>query len=80
MAKIGAWWLRKQEAREGEEVQWSSLANRFQGSVSVGGKLFLTQSRLLFNPHLIDGAFRGKPWQVALPDVQEGHQGTQAQR
>jgi hypothetical protein len=70
MAGIGGGWLKKQEARDGEEVAWSSAANRFQGSRGIGGKLFLTDRRLLFNPHRIDGMTGGKTWQAELAEVQ----------
>lgn len=34
------------------------------------GKLFLTDSRLLFSPHRIDGWTGGATWQVELDQVQ----------
>src|SRR5436853_3642919 len=71
MAKIGGGWLTSQEARTGEEVVYSRLANRMQGSRAVGGKLFLTDQRILFCPHRIDGLLAGKQWSVETGDVAE---------
>jgi hypothetical protein len=69
MPKIGAWWLKSQEAEPGEEVRWTKLANRTQGSRSVGGKLFLTDRRIVFTPHLIDAALAGKGWAAPLDSI-----------
>ncbi len=71
MTKIGSWWLTKQDAEPEEEVQWSKPANRFQGSRAVGGKLFLTNRRLLFNPQLVDGMIGGQRWSTPLELVSE---------
>lgn len=71
MAKIGGGWLTSQEAHAGEDVSWSRLANRMQGSRAVGGKLFLTDQRILFCPHRVDGLLFGKPWSVELAAVSE---------
>lgn len=49
----------------------SKGANRFQGSRGIGGKLFLTNRRLLFNPQLVDGAIGGKRWFTPLDQVSE---------
>jgi hypothetical protein len=35
----------------------------------VGGKLFLTDRRLVFCPQWVDGATGGKTWDVSLTDV-----------
>ena len=69
MEKIGRWWIVNQNANQGEIVRWSGLANRIQGNRAVGGKLFLTNYRFLFNPHLIDYIFFGKKWNVNLQEV-----------
>lgn len=44
-------------------------ANRNQGARSVGGHLLLTNQRLLFYPHGLDGATGGKSWQCELRDI-----------
>lgn len=70
MAKIGSWWLRGLEAEPQEQVAWSQGANRIQKSGrAVGGKLFLTDRRLVFCPHWVDGATGGKTWETQLAKV-----------
>jgi len=70
MAKIGSWWLKSVEAEPQEQVVWSQGANRIQSSGrAVGGKLFLTNRRLVFCPHWVDGATGGKTWQVSLATI-----------
>jgi hypothetical protein len=70
MTKIGSWWLKGVEAEPDEAVVWSQGANRIQPSGrAVGGKLFLTDRRLVFCPHWVDGATGGKTWDVRLTDV-----------
>jgi hypothetical protein len=70
MAKIGSWWLKSVAAEPAEEVVWSQAANRLKDSGrAVGGKLFLTDRRLIFCPHWVDAATGGKAWQVPLERV-----------
>ena len=71
MGKIGGGWITSQEARPDEEVTWSRSANRMQGSRGVGGKLFLTNQRILFSPHRIDALTGGKQWSVESANVSE---------
>jgi hypothetical protein len=70
VAKIGSWWLRGVEAEPDERASWSQLANRVQSSHrAVGGKLFLTDRRLVFCPHWVDAATGGKTWSLPLADI-----------
>src|SRR5438067_4703298 len=70
MAKIGSWWLKSVEAEPQEQVVWSQGANRIQSSGrAVGGKLFLTDRRLVFCPHWVDGATGGKTWEVSRASI-----------
>ena len=70
MAKIGSWWLKGVEAEPGEEVRWSQGASRIQRSGrAVGGKLFLTDGRVVFCPHWVDGATGGKTWDAPLATI-----------
>jgi len=70
MAKIGSWWLKSVAAEPAEEVVWSQAANRLKDSGrAVGGKLFLTDRRLIFCPHWVDAATGGRAWQVPLERV-----------
>ena len=71
MGKIGASWLASQEALSGETEVWSCLANRTQNSWrAVGGKLFLTNQRMMFCPHHFDHFFGGQKWVVSLEDIE----------
>ena len=70
MAKVGSWWLKSVAAEPAEEVVWSQAADRLKDSgPAVGGKLFLTDRRLIFCPHWVDAATGGKAWQVPLERV-----------
>jgi hypothetical protein len=70
MAKIGSWWLKGVEAEPQEQVAWSQGANRIQKSGrAVGGKLFLTDRRLVFCPHWVDGVMGGKTWKTPLAAI-----------
>jgi hypothetical protein len=70
MARIGNWWLKGVEAEPEEQVVWSKLANRTQSANrAVGGKLFLTDRRLVFCPHWIDAMFAGRTWDVPLSAI-----------
>jgi len=70
VARVGAWWLRGQRAEDGETVEWSKLANRSQSrNRAVGGKLYLTDRRLLFCPHWVDAVFGGRTWNNPLSQV-----------
>lgn len=70
MAKIGSWWLASHDAAAGESVTEQWLANRATSSIRAqGGKLFLTNRRVLFSPHLLDYALAGRRWGAELSDV-----------
>ncbi len=71
-AKIGSWWLASLEAMPGEKVLFSVLANRRQSSQrAVGGKLFITNLRVIFIPHLFDSATGGEQMTFPLQDLHE---------
>ena len=53
-----------------EDIVWRRLANHFQPSGrAVGGRLLATNTRLLFQPHHLDQAFRGQAWERRLVDI-----------
>lgn len=71
MQKIGGLLFAEQSIMEGETVLWSRFANRTQSEYrAVGGKLFLTNQRLLFSPHFIDHLTGGEKWSVDLVSIQ----------
>ncbi len=70
MKKIGSWWLARFAAQAGEEVLFSIFANRTQSSSrAVGGKLFITNRRCLFAPHLFDYVLGGEKCELNLADI-----------
>ncbi len=70
MGKIGSWWLKGVESEPEEHVVWSQLANRVQSSHrAVGGKLFLTDRRLVFCPHWVDAVTGGKTWSLPVANI-----------
>jgi hypothetical protein len=54
---------------QGETLTWSRRANRFQGSRAVGGRLAITDRRLMFAPHRFDAALVGKRWEARLDEI-----------
>jgi len=71
MDKIGHWCISSQKLMTGEIVHWSCFANHTQSRRrAVGGKLYITNYRMLFNPHLIDFILFGKKWNLLLKEVE----------
>jgi hypothetical protein len=63
-------WFQKPVLHPGETVRWKKAANREQnGWRAVGGRLFLTDSRLLFRPHRFDARLKGEDWAANLADI-----------
>jgi hypothetical protein len=68
--KIGTMRVIPPDLRPDEEVLWSAKASRFQSKFrSVGGKLYLTDRRLLFGRHEIDANFGGQEWDAPLEEL-----------
>lgn len=56
----------------GEEIRWEARANRFQQKIrSVGGRLYLTDRRLIFAPNKFETRIGGKPWTSRLLDLEQ---------
>jgi hypothetical protein len=54
-----------------EQILWSARANRKQNALrAVGGRLYVTDRRVLFGPNNADKALAGKEWDAPLTDVQ----------
>lgn len=53
-----------------ERIIWTKVANRVAGKRVLGGRLFVTSSRLIFVPHRLDAAFPGSPWSIERGDVE----------
>ncbi len=58
-----SWWLAKPDLQDGEHVAWSVPANRTQGGRAVGGKLLLTEQRLIFTPNRVEVLTHGRRWE-----------------
>jgi hypothetical protein len=57
---------------DGEGVWSRRWANRTQSRVrAAGGRLYLTNLRLLFCPHGVDAALAGEFWQTPLTEIAE---------
>ena len=54
----------------GETIRWMSLANHTAGRWrSAGGKLIVTDQRILFQPNRIDALLGGAMWECPLAAV-----------
>ena len=63
-------WVRDPALNQAETILWKRAANRTQSGLrAVGGYLFLTNSRLLFQPHRFDAATGGKTWSTPLASI-----------
>lgn len=63
-------WIDEVEFAPGEQLVWKRLANRQQGAYrAVGGRLFLTDRRLIFMPHKVDRATGGNSWSQDLANI-----------
>ena len=66
------WWVAKPYSRGDEVWVWNCGANRQQGGIrQVGGRLFLSDQRLVFQPTRLDSVTRGKRWAVSRGQVAE---------
>ncbi|MFE7718398.1 hypothetical protein ACFU44_05085 [Nocardia rhizosphaerihabitans] len=63
------WWIGSPTLGASEKVVWQQLANRTQGGRAVGGRLYLTEARLVFVPNRLDALTGGKRWEVPLSRV-----------
>ena len=71
MTKIGGFFHTSTKLREGEFLAHSFLANRTQHSQrAVGGKLFFTNQRYIFLPHLFDHLFGGEKCEIERSEIQ----------
>jgi hypothetical protein len=65
-------WVSRPVLSEGEVVRWHRNANRKQGATrAVGGRLFVTDRRIVFQPSRFDQTFGGQVWQDNLEHVRE---------
>ncbi|MEV0549605.1 hypothetical protein [Nocardia salmonicida] len=62
-------WIGSPALNAAENVVWQKLANRTQGGRAVGGRLHLTETRLLFVPNHLDAITGGKRWEARLTQL-----------
>jgi hypothetical protein len=63
--------VRSPETHDTEKVHWKKFTNRTQGNRAVGGRLYLTDRRLMLEPNRIDAAPKGRAWSAALFSIVE---------
>lgn len=59
----------KPQLDPGEAVVWEAKVNRTQGRWARGGKLVLTDRRLIFEPHKFERRIGAQRWSCSLADV-----------
>lgn len=63
-------WVEEPVTADGEEVLWRRGANRQQGPRRVvGGRIFLTNQRVIFMANRVDHATGGDDWSRPLTDI-----------
>lgn len=63
-------WVKEPDLTAGERVLWRRNANREQSPLrQVGGRLFLTNKRLVFAPNRFDERTGGERWDARLEDI-----------
>jgi hypothetical protein len=59
------------EVEPDEQVVWEARANRFQARVrSIGGRIYLTDRRLIFAPNRFERKVGGRAWGARLIDLE----------
>lgn len=59
------------ELRPGERIVWEAKANRYQSKLrAVGGRLYLTDRRLVFARHEFDASIGGEEWSAPLTEIE----------
>ena len=62
--------VREPKFEEGEEIRWEARANRFQQRMrSVGGRIYLTDRRLVFAPTKFEERIAGRAWSAQLGNL-----------
>lgn len=63
-------WVKSPKLAVSETITWKRSANRTQSANrAVGGRLYLTADRILFEPNHIDALTGGRSWQGRLTDI-----------
>jgi hypothetical protein len=62
-------WVHEPDLTEGESITLAQAANRQVGWRALGGRLFVTNRRLVFEPNVVDRNSGGKRWECRLETV-----------
>lgn len=63
-------WLAEPKLEVGETIRWQSAAGRSLNRwITAGGRLIVTDRRVLFQPNRFDAATGKKPWECPLAAV-----------
>lgn len=63
-------WVSRPKLHDDENVRWTKNANRQQDELrAVGGRLFLTNRRLLFQPNRFDSITGGRTWSTPIDNI-----------
>jgi hypothetical protein len=69
---VADWWVPKVDLEDGESSRANWMANFTDGPWNtIGGKLELTDRRLVFRPGRADRALGSKVWSVPLAEITE---------
>ena len=64
-----SWWVPCPLLAPGEPVVWERAASQPQRRRLVGGRFFLSPSRLIFQPNRLEAATGGQVWVVGLHEI-----------
>lgn len=70
MTKLGGWWMTSLTLPSEETLKFKYPANYFAGDRPYGGRLYLTDDRLVFLPHRIDSLFGASAVSIWYPDIE----------
>jgi hypothetical protein len=64
-------WVREPRIEDGETVTHRWAANHSRGRWAIGGRLFLTDRRLIFVPTILDRLMGQRDWACTLAEIRE---------
>lgn len=64
-----SWWVPEPALAQGETVVWQRPASQPQRRRLVGGRVFLTAQRLIFQPNRLEAATGAKPWAADVREI-----------
>lgn len=62
-------WTKKPDLEPSEQVVATKAANHTRGSTAVGGRLIVTNRRLIFTPNAFESLLRRRPWSISTDQV-----------